>query len=237
MEVKNAVVIVTGASAGIGAATARLLAKNGARLALAARSGEKMSALAAELTAQGHDVLAVPTDMSKPNEVKALIETVRKHFGRLDILLNNAGISTCCPLEKMVDAEFQTMFDLNVLGTLHAIQGAIPVMRAQGGGLIVNISSMVSRQTWPSMGAYAATKHAQNCLSETLRVEVAKDNIRVSVVFPGNTDTDFGRNALSMIDPPTEVPGGGEWTQDSPEYVAEKILLAMRTEPHEQYMR
>ncbi len=237
MEVKNAVVILTGASAGIGEAAARLLAKQGARLVLAARRGDKLAALAAELKAQGAEVLAVPTDMAQPDQVKALIAKAQQQFGRINVLLNNAGISSICPLEKMPDAEFRTMFDLNVLGTLHAMQGAIPIMRAQGGGLIVNISSMVSRVIWPSMGAYAATKYALNCLSETVRVENAKDNIRVSVVFPDNTGTDFGQNALMMIDPPTAPPNGAEWKVDSPELVAEKILQAIRTEPHELYVR
>ena len=237
MEVKNAVVILTGASAGIGAATARLLAQNGARLVLAARRGDMLQALAAELVSQGAEVLAVPTDMARPEQVKPLVATAQQRFGRIDVLLNNAGVSACCPLEKMPDAEFMTLFNLNVLGTLHAMQGAIPLMRAQGGGLIVNISSMVSRVIWPGMGAYAATKYALNCLSETVRVEVARDNIRVSVVFPDNTGTDFGTNALLMVDPPTEVPNGGEWKVDPPELVAAKILQAIRTEPHELYVR
>jgi len=129
------------------------------------------------------------------------------------------------------------MFDLNVLGTLHAMQATLPIMRRQGGGLIVNISSMVSRVIWPSMGGYAATKFALNCLSETLRVEAAPDNVRVTVVFPDNTGTDFGGNALMMVDPPTAVPNGGEWRVDSPELVAEKILEAIRTEPPELYVR
>ena len=237
MEINGAAIVLTGASAGIGAATARLLGRSGARLVLAARRTDRLDAVAAELEAQGADVRGMPTDMRRPREVEALIATAHRHLGRIDVLINNAGISAICPLEKLPDETFQTMFELNVLGTLHAMQGVIPLMRTQGGGLIVNISSMVSRVLWPSLGGYAATKHALNCLSETVRVEHEKDNIRVSVVFPDNTGTDFGSNALLMIDPPTEVPNGGQWRVDAPELVAEKIHLAIRTEPPELYVR
>jgi NAD(P)-dependent dehydrogenase (short-subunit alcohol dehydrogenase family) len=237
MELKDAVVVLTGASAGIGEATARRLAREGARLVLAARRGDRLGALATELQSTGADVLPVATDMTVPGEVQSLIAQARRRFGRLDVLVNNAAVSACCPVEKMPDDVYRQMFDLNVLGPLHAMQAAVPIMRAQGGGLIVNVSSMVSRVIWPSMGAYASTKFALNCLSETLRVETAKDNIRVSVVFPDNTGTDFGKNSLLMVDPPTAVPNGGEWRVDPPELVAGKIAHAIRTEPDELYVR
>ena len=237
MEIKNAVVILTGASVGIGSATARLLARQGAKLVLAARSADKLQMLAAELQGQGAAVLTVTTDMAVHNQVKALIDQAKQRFGRIDVLVNNAAVPAICPVEKLPDDIFRTMFDVNVLGPLHAMQAAVPQMRAQGGGLIVNISSMVSRVIWPSMGGYAATKFALNCLSETLRVEVAKDNIRVTSVFPDNTGTDFGAHSLMVLDPPTAPPDGAEWKVDSPELVAEKISEAIRTEPRELYVR
>lgn len=237
MEIKNAVVILTGASIGIGAAAARLLAQQGAKLVLAARSTDKLQALATELQGQGAEVLTVTTDMAVHDQVKALVDRAKQRFGRVDVLVNNAAVPAICPVEKLPDDIFRTMFDVNVLGPLHAMQAALPVMRAQGGGLIVNISSMVSRVIWPSMGGYAATKFALNCLSETLRVEAAKDNIRVSVVFPDNTGTDFGAHSLMVLDPPTSPPEGVEWKVDAPERVAEKIVEAIRTEPKELYVR
>jgi NAD(P)-dependent dehydrogenase (short-subunit alcohol dehydrogenase family) len=237
MELQDSVIVLTGASAGIGEATARRLATEGARLVLAARRGDRLRTLVSELEAAGSEALAKPTDMARPDQVKALIASAQERFGRIDVLVNNAAVSVCCPLEKMPDAEYRQLFDVNVLGPLHAMQAAVPLMRAQGGGLVVNVSSMVSRVIWPSMGAYASTKFALNCLSETLRVEAAKDNIRVSVVFPDNTGTDFGRNSLLMVDPPTAVPNGGEWRVDPAELVAEKIVLAIRTEPDELYVR
>jgi NADP-dependent 3-hydroxy acid dehydrogenase YdfG len=237
MELRNSVIVLTGASAGIGEATARRLATEGARLVLAARRADRLRTLATELEGTGTEALAVPTDMAEPDQVRALIAAAQGRFGRIDVLVNNAGVSACCPLEKMPDAEYRQLFDVNVLGPLHAMQAALPLMRAHGGGLIVNVSSMVSRVIWPSMGAYASTKFALNCLSETLRVEAAKDNVRVSVVFPDNTGTDFGKHSLLMVDPPTAVPNGGEWRVDAPELVAEKIALAIRTEPGELYVR
>jgi len=237
MDLQNAVIVLTGASAGIGEVTARLLAKQKAKLVLAARRSERLKTLAADLQALGAEVLTVTADMSVPEQVKELIAQAHKRFGRIDVLINNAAISAICPIEKTPDDIYYKLFNVNVMGPVHAMQGVLPIMRAQGGGLIVNISSMVSRDTWPSLGAYASTKYALNGLSEAVRVEAAKDNVRVSVVFPDNTGTDFGSNALMVVDPPTSVPNGGEWRVDPPELVAEKILLAIRTEPKELYVR
>jgi len=233
MEIRDAVVVLTGASAGIGEATAHELARQGAKLVLAARRSQRIEALAAELTAAGTNAIAVQTDMTDAAQVKALIAVTRERFGRIDVLINNAGIAAICPLEKMPDEPFRQMFELNVLGSLHAMQAVVPVMRAQGGGLIVNVSSMVTKVIWPSMGAYAATKFALNGLSETMRAEGRRDNIRVTSIFPDNTLTDFGSNALTHVDPPTLLPEGAEPRQDPPEYVAGRIAQAIRDEPAE----
>lgn len=237
MEVQGAVIVLTGASSGIGKAAAELLARAGAKLVVAARSGDRLEALAKSLVAEGCDVVPVVTDTTVPADVSNLIARTKERFGRIDVLVNNAGVSAMCPLEKQPDDVFRRMFEVNVLGTLRAMREVIPVMRAQGGGLIVNVSSMTSKDIWPSLGAYAATKFAINGLTETMRVEGKKDNIRVSLVFPDGTDTELVEHALLVVDPPTAAPEGVTWVQDTPEYVGQKILETIRHEPAECYMR
>ena len=137
MTVKDKVVLVTGASAGIGLAAARLLAKNGAKLALNARSKDKLEQLSKEMPGSA----AFPADMSDERAVREMIDKIQTKFGRMDILINNAGRGMHCPLESIDMREYRKLWDLNVVGPLVAMQAAIPVMRKQGGGTIVNISS------------------------------------------------------------------------------------------------
>ncbi len=235
MDVRDKVVIVTGASAGIGLATAMLIAKQGAKVALAARSQEKLQELSQELPSS----FAIPTDMSDAVSVERMVAAVHGHFGRIDALINNAARGLYGILEKVEIASYRAIWTLNVEGPLIAMQKVIPLMRAQGGGSIVNISSMVSRNYFPRIGAYASTKYALNALSLTARAELAPDHIIVSVVYPGLAETDFGKNAIKFGE---ETRGMESRRQehlpepDSPEHVASRILFALESGQAEVFM-
>jgi short-subunit dehydrogenase len=238
MDIKGKVALITGASMGIGMSTARLFALNGARVALAARSTDKLQALADELHMQGFESFVVPTNMCVPAAVKKMVDDVCDHYGRIDILINNAGQAASGTIVEVSSADFHQVIELNVFGPLHAMQAAIPGMRQQGGGLIINISSMVSKMHIPGLGAYAATKSALNMLSDTARGELAADNIRVITVYPRLTSTDFGKNSLGnrQVHHQQRMSAPSAMQSDTPEWVAEKILLAAQNEPAEQFM-
>jgi short-subunit dehydrogenase len=228
MDVTGKITIVTGASSGIGEATAKLLARHGAKIVLAARSTEKIEALAKELPGS----IAITTDMTDQQSVKNLIAETKAQFGRIDLLINNAGQGLYGPIEKVSVDDYRYILELNVVGPLTALQEVIPIMRAQGGGTVVNISSMVSKNYFQNLGAYASTKYALNALSLTARKELAADNISVSIMLPALTDTNFGVNARKASAREksmesrnrTGMPGA-----DSPEYIAERVLYAIES--------
>jgi short-subunit dehydrogenase len=232
MDIAGKVVLITGASGGIGLSTARLFAQKGAKVALAARSTEKLQKIVAELP----DAIAIPTDMRDENAIEHMVEQTRQHYGRIDVLINNAGQGLHTPVEKMDIAQYRSVFELNVVGVIVAMQAVIPLMREQGGGLIINISSGTSKipiERMRFVGPYASTKYALNALSLIARSELAQDNIRVGVVYPGVTATDFAQNSANG---PRETPNRpGTMPVDSPEYVAEKILQAVNSEEAEVY--
>ncbi len=229
MEIAGKVVLVTGASSGIGEATARLLAERGAKVALAARSREKLDALAAELP----DTFVITADMTREDEVRAMVAATHAHYGRLDVLINNAGQGYYSPVEQIDPAAYRETLELNVIGPLVAMQAAIPLMRAQGAGAIVNISSGTALGTFPGVSAYSSTKRALNGLSLTARRELENDGIIVSVMSPYRTDTEFAANVRSgeqTAQPPAAgpAPAGGQAPAmpppDTAEYVAQKIV-------------
>jgi len=222
---KNKVIIVTGASSGIGEATARLLAGKGAKIALVARSAEKLATLAKELPGSA----AFPTDMSKPAEVKKMIAAVHKKFGTIDVLLNNAGQGLYGPLEEINIDDYAAVWQLNVVGPLVAMQQVIHLMRAQKSGTIINTSSKVSKNAFPYLAGYASTKYALNALSLTARTELAKDGITIIIVLPGLTATDFGKNARRTkgMEGIVSRERANLPAADSPQLVAEKIAAAL----------
>jgi short-subunit dehydrogenase len=187
MELRDAVVLVTGASSGIGAATARAAAEAGAKVVLAARRADRIEALAAELP----DALAVPADVTREGDVAAVVERALERYGRVDVLINNAGQGLHEPIERIRLDDLRAVLELNVVAALAAMQAVIPPMRRQGAGAIVNVSSGTTLHTMPGVGGYAATKAALNTLSAVARLELAGDGIVVSTVFPRITDTDF----------------------------------------------
>ena len=218
MEIKDKIAIVTGASAGIGLALARLLARKGATVILAARSADKLKQLEQEIPGSA----AIRADMRKPKDIRDLILQAQGRFGRIDILVNNAGQGLRSPVETTDLAEYRAIMELNVFAVLSAMQEVIPIMRKQGGGTILNVSSMVSKNTFPTLAAYASTKYALNALSLTARQELTEDNIIVSVFHPKMTATDFGQNALGQqYDSRAGRPG---MAVDTPEAVAERIV-------------
>ena len=233
MDVRDKVVIVTGASMGIGEAVARVFGEAGAKLVLAARSADKLHTIASSLPVE---TLVVPTDMTKEDQVYKLVDQAAAHFGRVDILINNAGQAAGGPIATVKPDHYRQIIDLNLFGPLYAMQAVVPKMKQQpDGGVIINISSNVSKMAIPGIGAYASTKYALNGLTLTARGELAADNIRVVLFHPGLTATDFGKNALRQE-------GGGGYssvnrpTPDSVEDVAKKILEAAITEPAEMGM-
>jgi short-subunit dehydrogenase len=156
MDVKNKVAIVTGASSGIGLATAKLLTEKGAKVVLLARSKELLEKLSKELP----DSLAVTADMTKIPDIKRMVAQAKKHYGRVDVLVNNAGQGYDSPVEKIDVDAFRRIIDLNVIGPLVAMQEVIPIMRKKGGGAIVNISSGLALMYLADMGVYSASKRA-----------------------------------------------------------------------------
>lgn len=229
MEVNGKVAIITGASEGIGLATARLFARQGASVALVARSAERLREIAASLP----DAYAVPTDMRDETAVRQMVAAVRRHYGRIDILINNAGQGLHVPIERVSIEQYRSVFELNVVGALIAMQATIPLLREQGGGVIVNVSSGTSKMVLPGVGPYASTKYALNSLTLTARQELTADNIRVGLVYPGITATAFHDHLAN-----------GPWQRSGPraagmppaaaaEFVAEKILEAVQTEEAE----
>ncbi len=232
MNVENKIVIITGASSGIGLATARLLAEHGAKLALVARSRDKLEKLSRELS----NSLAVPADMTKIDEVKSMIKRVREHFGRIDVLINNAGQGYDAPVERINIDTFYHIFALDVVGPVVAMQQVIPLMRKQGGGAIVNVSSGTALMYLPNMSPYSSLKGALANISLTAREELKKDSIVVSVVYPYVTLTDFEKNTIkdpSLLTDREQEGGGLPHPPDTAEYMAQKILEAIQTEEAE----
>ncbi len=238
MDIRESVVIITGASTGLGEATARLLASQGARVAVAARSVDTLNRLAAELPGS----LAVPTDLCDGAAIAQMVAQVHTHYGRIDLLINNAGQAMQGPVEHVDVAQYRAVMDVNLYGPLLAMQAVIPLMRAQGGGLIFNISTALTKLPMylPGLGAYVSTKYALNALMLTARAELAAHNIRIGVIYPGPMTTAFGTQAPPATagrqgapgEAPATLPPGAP-TPETPEAVAALILDAVRHEPAE----
>jgi short-subunit dehydrogenase len=163
-----------------------------------------------------------------------MIRDVHEHYGTIDILINNAGRAVRANALDIDIEDFKEIMELNVYGPLRALQAVVPLMKAEGGGMVLNISSNVSKMTLPMIGAYAATKYALNGLMLTAREELKEDGIIVGIMHPGLTDTKFGENAIKKDAPDYARPSGMK--ADSAEDVAHKILVSIEHEPAEQYM-
>ncbi|KAF0094354.1 MAG: short-chain dehydrogenase/reductase SDR [Puniceicoccaceae bacterium 5H] len=187
--IQDKVVVITGASSGLGAETARHLAKQGAKVVLGARRMERLEKLAEEL---GLDAKAiVKTDVVDRNQVKALVDRAVELHGRIDVILNNAGLMPSSMLDKLKFDEWDQMIDVNIKGTLYGIAAALPYMQQQKSGHIINVSSVAGHKVGPGGAVYAGTKWAVRAISEGLRQEVKPYNIRTTIVSPGAVDTEL----------------------------------------------
>ncbi len=190
-NIEGKVVVITGASSGLGEATARLLSAQGASVVLGARRVDRLQSLVDELTASGGKALAVATDVTQCEQVKRLVDTAVQTYGRIDVMINNAGLMPQSPLERLKIDEWNRMIDVNIKGVLYGIAAALPYMKQQKGGHIINVSSVAGHKVGPGGAVYAATKHAVRALSEGLRQEVKPYNIRTTVISPGAVATEL----------------------------------------------
>lgn len=238
------VALVTGASSGIGWETAKLLAALGWQLAITARRKDRLDTLAASLVKNG-DIrprggerplppLILPADISQPDQARAVVLSTVAHFGRLDVLVNNAGILRMAPFMAMPVDEMREIFETNFWATIETVRAAIPVMEKQGGGHIVQVGSGVSRRGLPFMAAYAASKFALLGLTEGLRMELRPKGITMSLVLPGGTETEMPAN-LDRSRLPPEYPSH-ERSRVSAERAAQAVVKAVEKRNTEIYV-
>jgi NADP-dependent 3-hydroxy acid dehydrogenase YdfG len=194
-NVEGKVVVITGASSGLGEAAARLLAEHGATVVLGARRLERLQALANALTAGGGKALAIRTDVTDYLQVRRLVDEAVRAFGRIDVMINNAGLMPNSPLDRLRVDDWDRMIDVNIKGVLYGIAAALPHMKRQNAGHIINVSSVAGHKVRPSNAVYAATKHAVRVLSEGLRMEVKPYHIRTTVISPGAVATELPDSA------------------------------------------
>lgn len=223
-NVENKVVIITGASSGIGEATARLLAKQGAKVVLGARRSDRLETIVKEIHHAGGIAEYQTLDVTQLSQLEAIVQFAQHQFGRVDVLINNAGVMPLSTLDQLKVEEWNRMIDVNIKGVLHGIAAVLPLMKAQKAGQIINLSSIGGHTVYPTAAVYCATKFAVGAISEGLRQEVGSD-IRVTVISPGVTESEL---ADSITDE-TAKQGMQEFRQLSipAEAIARSILFAI----------
>jgi short-subunit dehydrogenase len=219
---RGAVAVVTGASSGIGAATAVACGRAGMRVALAARRAGQLESVAAQVRAAGGEARVAPTDVSDPGAVAELIDGTVSDWGRLDALVNNAGVGLLASVAQTTTRDFERLMQVNFFGALHGVQAALPYMRRQGAGHIVNVASVVGKRASPFRAAYVASKFALVGLSEALRMELAREGIHVTCVCPIGTETEFFAAEENRLGIP-----GRRGPVQSAEHVARAIVRAL----------
>ncbi|HAH9124869.1 TPA: SDR family oxidoreductase [Enterobacter hormaechei] len=190
-NIKDKVIIITGASSGMGEAAARHLAAKGAKVVLAARRSGRIDALAKEINEQGGIAMAIATDVTREDDVKKLVDTTVSQWGRIDVLINNAGVMPLSPLDQVKVSEWNQMIDVNLRGVLHGIAAALPYMKAQKSGHIINTASIAGHLVFPASAVYSATKYAVRALTEGLRKETCAYNVRATIISPGAVSTEL----------------------------------------------
>jgi short-subunit dehydrogenase len=218
------VALVTGASSGIGQATVLALAQAGARVGLVARRAERLEAVAGVIAATGGEALVLPGDITLPQTMEEAARRCVEKFGRLDVLVNNAGAGLFGAVEETTEADLDGMLAVNLKSVFHGIKAAVPVMRRQGSGHIINVASTAGRRGSPYVGAYCAAKFGVVGLTESLRVELLGSGIRVSLVCPGATGTEFFQTARRL----TSRHRGPVGPVETAERAAERILRVAR---------
>ncbi len=189
--IEGKIVVITGASSGLGEATAHRLSEQGATVVLGARRTDRIVSLADEINSNGGKALAIATDVTDRDQVRRLVDTAVEKFGRIDVIINNAGLMPLSPLDRLRIDEWDRMIDVNIKGVLYGIAAALPHMKKQMSGHIINVSSVAGHKVRPGNAVYAATKHAVRALSEGLRMEVKPYNIRTTVISPGAVATEL----------------------------------------------
>jgi short-subunit dehydrogenase len=221
-KINQQVVVVTGASSGIGRVTARMFAERGASVVVGARNVEALGDLAQEIKQAGGHAIAVPTDVSERHQVDHLAQAAVDHFGRIDTWVNNAGVSLYATFDKLTDAEIRRVMDVNFMGTVYGMQAALSIMQAAGGGTIINISSVAGKRAIPLQSVYSASKYAIVGLGEAVRTELAAQGLEINVctICPPSINTPFFDHARTKEGrAPKPLPPVYE-----PEAVAEAIL-------------
>ncbi|MBI0375431.1 SDR family oxidoreductase [Streptomyces albiflaviniger] len=223
--IEGKVVAITGASSGIGEATALLLAERGAKVVLAARRSDRIEALAARIAGAGGEAVAVVTDVKRRADLSRLVATARERYGKLDVLVSNAGISPISALDDLRVEDWEAMVDVNIKGVLYGIAEALPVFREHGSGHFVHTLSTAGLTIVPTMSVYAGTKNAVRAISEGLRQE-AGETLRVTTVSPGFIRTEL---AGSITDPDARsgIQAGMDKIAISPDAIARAIAFAI----------
>ncbi len=190
-SITGKVIVITGASSGMGEAAAQHLAAKGASVVLGARRADRLEALVAEIAGTGGKATAVATDVTKRDDVQRLVDTAVQTYGRIDVLINNAGIMPLSPLERLKIDEWDRMIDVNIKGVLYGIAAALPYMKDQKSGHIINLASVAGHKLFGGSAVYSGTKFAVRAISEGLRMEVKPYNIRTTIISPGAVKTEL----------------------------------------------
>ena len=225
LGIEDKVVAITGASSGIGEATALLLASRGAKVVLGARHSDRLEALAARIVQVGGEAAYARADVKQRADLSDLVRLACERYGKLDVFINNAGVMPISPLTDLRVQEWEEMIDVNLKGVLYGIAAALPVFREQGYGHFINIASTAAYLVLPTMSVYAGTKVAVRAISEGLRQEVG-NQIRVTVISPGITQTNFAES-ITNLEVKTQLQERANQTALPPEAVARAIAFAI----------
>ena len=228
--IKDKIVAITGASSGIGEATALLLAARGAKLVIGARGSSRLQALADRIGESGAEVAYRATDVRKRADLAALVDLACEKFGKLDVIFNNAGVMPVSPLRDLRVEDWDEMVDVNIKGVLYGIAAALPVFRKQGFGHFVNTASTAAHKTVPSQSVYSGTKYAVRAISDGLRQEVAEENLRVTVISPGFTRTNFAER-VTNAEVKAQLAASRDKFAMAPDAVARAVAFAIEQPP------
>lgn len=231
MDVEGKIVLITGASSGIGLATALAFAKAQSTVVLVSRRGHLLNELAGKINSQGGRAVAITADISDRLAVEELVKGVEKEYGGIDVLVNNAGIGVNNRVLDIKVSDLEQVFAVNFYGPLYLIQVVSPLMMKQAGGCIVNILSINARRTMPKAGGYSASKAALEMLTDSLRMEVATEGIKVINLYPGFTLTPFSQNVLGA-----KPKGRGRRFAISPDKVGKAVVKAVQKEKRDSYV-
>jgi NADP-dependent 3-hydroxy acid dehydrogenase YdfG len=224
-EIKDKVVVITGASSGIGEATALLLSERGAKVVLGARGLDRLEALAARIVNAGGEASYLPTDVRKRSDLSELVNLALDKYGKIDVLISNAGTGPISPLDELRVEDWENMIDINIKGVLYGIAAALPLFRKQGFGHFINIASTSAHRIVPTMAVYAGTKLAVRTISEGLRQE-AGDKLRVTVISPGVIRTDFSES-ITNPEMKSQIIDSMDKIGISPDAIARSIAFAI----------